>query len=124
MLHRSMLCLLGVPLLGACAQVASPSPAATGAQTVPLAIVSPVTEQPVRVIVRFRVAVAYRDPAFVQDLAQQIQAGLSYVSSVSESTHVYLLAPLPGQPAADAIARLMRLPTVQWVERDTIVHPS
>lgn len=122
--HRFMLCLLGVPLLVACAQAGSPSTAANGTQTAPLAVASPATEQSVRVIIQFRVAVAYRDPVFVKDLAQQIQAGLSYVSSVSDSTHVYLLAPLPGQPVADAIARLMRLPTVQWVERDAMAHPS
>lgn len=124
MLHRYIAIVLGLPLIGACAPPASIPVKTSRSGGAPAATVASATEQPVRVIVKFSTTVAYRDPAFLQDLARQIQARLSYVASVSERTHVYLLVPLPGQPMADAITRLMHLPTVESVERDAIATPS
>lgn len=111
------------PLLCACAQPLPP-PAPKPVADLAGKAAKPVTnEKPARIVVRFRTVVPYQDPAFLQGVAQQIQAQLSYVASVSSDTHVYLLQPLPGQSSADALKRLVNLPAVLWAEPDRIATP-
>lgn len=85
---------------------------------------NPASGQPLRVIVKFRQAVPYRDAAFLQDIAQQIHARITYISSVSLDTHVYQIEPQPGQSQADLLRRLSDLPSVLRVEADAVAQPS
>lgn len=75
-----------------------------------------------RVIVKFRQKVPYSDAAFLQNIAQQIQTPIAYISSVSVDTHVYQLVPQPGQNHADILRRLSAIPSVLSVESDALVH--
>ena len=110
-------------LLVACSQPVA-APAVQNTPSVTKAVVVPANaDKAVRAIVKFRQIVAYRDPAFVQSLSQQIQARVSYVSSISEDTHVYLIEPLAVHDTAGAFRRLGSVPTVLWVELDRKVTP-
>lgn len=115
--------LTSLPLLAACTEtlpVAAPNPAAPPAGKA----ASPLAEaQPLRVIVRFRTAVPYRDATYLRDMGQQVQAELRYVASVSPDTHVYLLQAQPGLGSADTLKRLASQPAVLWVERDRLATP-
>ncbi|MHB1248146.1 MAG: hypothetical protein ACYCZL_01855 [Polaromonas sp.] len=86
--------------------------------------VSPVHDQSLRVIVKFRQTVPYRDDAFLQSIALQIQARVAYLGSVSPDTHVYRIEPQPGQSQADILQRLSEIPSVLRVETDTVARPS
>lgn len=112
--------LVGLPLLCACGPAVPVHSEKSGQGIAQETTVQSAHEIPVRVIVKFRRAVPYRDPAFLQDITQQIQARLSYVASVSEDTHVYLLEPLAGHNSAEALKRLANLSTVLSVELDAI----
>lgn len=112
--------LAALQLLCACAQVKTLESEQSDQNIAQGAKVQSVHDMPVRVIVKFRYAVSYRDPAFLQDISQQIQAHISYVASVSTDTHVYLLQPLAGHNSSDALKRLANLSTVMSVELDRI----
>ena len=86
-------------------------------------VVQPNADKAVRAIVKFRQIVAYRDPVFVQSLSQQTQARVSYVSSISEDTHVYLIEPLGMDDSVGALARLGKSPSVLSVELDRKAKP-
>lgn len=83
----------------------------------------PTGAQTVRVIVKFRQAVPFREAAFLQAMAQHIQAHIAYISSVAPDTHVYRVEPQPGQCHADILQRLASLPTVLRVEADAVARP-
>lgn len=85
---------------------------------------NPASGQALRVIVKFRQTVPYRDAAFLQGIAQQIHARITYISSVSLDTHVYLIEPQPGQSQAELLRRLSDLPSVLRVEADAVAQPS
>lgn len=78
----------------------------------------------VRVIVKFRREVPYRDAAFLQDMARQTQARIAYISSVSLDTHVYQVEPRLGQRQADLLRSLSGIPSVLRVEADAVARPS
>lgn len=85
----------------------------------------PTDAQTVRVIVKFRQAtVPFREAAFLQAMAQHIQARITYISSVAPDTHVYQIEPQVGQSHADILQRLASLPTVLRVEADAVARPS
>lgn len=112
-------CCLLVPLAG-CSQPAPPNlnpPDAAARQSsakLPYG-------QPVRVIVKFSEAVQYRNDVFLQDMQERIKARVSYLSSVSQDTHVYQLEPRAGQSATETLQRLGTLPFVLRVEMDAKV---
>ena len=85
---------------------------------------SPGQGQPLRVIVKFRQAVPYRDKAFLQDIARQVGARVAYISSVSLDTHVYQIEPHPGQSPAEVLRSLSAIPSVLRVETDAVARPS
>lgn len=74
-----------------------------------------------RMIVKFSQAVPYRDAAFLQDLGQQVNARLAYLSSVSADTHVYQIVPLAGQSSSTLAEQLLRVP---WVSRAELDAPA
>ncbi|GEM_PF-4839178 len=80
--------------------------------------------QTLRVIVKFRRTMPFLDAAFLQDMAQQIHARITYISSVAPDTQVYQIEPEPGQSRADILQRLANLPSVLWVEPDAVAKPS
>ena len=90
----------------------------------PPASMDPAYGQVLRVIVKFRQAVPYRDAAFLQDIARQIGARIAYISSVSIDTHVYQIELQPGQSHADILGRLSGIPDVLWVQADAVARPS
>ena len=110
-------------LLIACSQTVVAPPMQNAPSVTKAVVAQPNVDKAVRAVVKFRQIVAYRDPAFVQSLSQQTQARISYVSSVSADTHVYLVEPLGMHDAASAVARLGKLPSVLWVELDSKVTP-
>ena len=110
-------------LLIACSQTVAAPPIQNTPSVTKAVVVQSNADKAVRAIVKFRQIVAYRDPAFVQSLSQQTQARVSYVSSISEDTHVYLIEPLGMHDTAGALRRLGSLPSVLWVELDRKVTP-
>jgi hypothetical protein len=80
--------------------------------------------QALRVVVKFRQAVPYRDAVFLQDMAQHIRARIAYIGSVAPDTHVYQIEPQPGQSHADVLRRLENLPSVLRAEADAVAKPS
>ena len=102
----------------ACSQTVVAPPMQNTPSVTKAVVVQPNAEKAVRAIVKFRQIVAYRDPAFVQSLSQQTQARISYVSSISEDTHVYLIEPLGTRDTAGVLTQLGKLPNVMWVELD------
>lgn len=80
--------------------------------------------QAVRVIVKFRREVPYRDAAFLQDIARQTRARITYLSSVSLDTHVYQVEPRLGQSQADLLRSLSGISSVLRVEADAVARPS
>lgn len=84
----------------------------------------PAYGQVLRVIVKFRQVVPYRDAAFLQAMARQIGARIAYISSVSIDTHVYQIEFQPGQSHADILGRLSGIPAVLWVQADAVARPS
>lgn len=105
-------------VLIACSQTVVAPPMQNTPSVTKAVVVQPNAEKAVRAIVKFRQIVAYRDPAFVQSLSQQTQARISYVSSISEDTHVYLIEPLGTRDTAGVLTQLGKLPNVMWVELD------
>ena len=85
---------------------------------------NPAYGQALRVIVKFRQTVPYRDAAFLQGIARQIRARITYISSVSPDTHVYQVEPRPGQSHADILQSLSGIPSVLRVEADAMARPS
>jgi hypothetical protein len=85
---------------------------------------NPAPGQALRVIVKFKQTVPYRDAAFLRDISQQIHARIAYISSVSLDTHVYQVEPQPGQSHADILRSLSAVPSVLRVEADAIAQPS
>jgi hypothetical protein len=112
-------CCLLVPLAG-CSQPVPPHPHPPDAAARQSSANLPYG-QPVRVIVRFSQTVQYRSDLFLQDMQERIKARVSYLSSVSQDTHVYQLEPQAGQSAAETLQRLGALPFVLRVEMDARV---
>lgn len=90
----------------------------------PPASAKPAYSHALRVIVKFRQGVAFRDPVFLKEMAQQSHARIVYVSSVASDTHVYQIEPEPGQSRTDVLRRLANLPFVLRVEVDAMARPS
>ena len=119
-LRLLMAAVLGLQLLCACGQPVPVHSGTSGPVITRETTVQSTTEKPARVIVRFRRDVPYRDATFLQDITLQIQARITYVSSVSGDTHVYLLESLPGSKQADALRRLANLSIILSVELDQL----
>src|SRR5665811_761431 len=100
------------------------APADSPIQGSPSASAKPAYSQALRVIVKFRQIVPFRDPAFLKEMAQQSHAHIVYISSVASDTHVYQIEPEPGQSRADVLRRLASLPFVLRVEADAMARPS
>lgn len=79
--------------------------------------------QPLRVIVKFRQPVPYRDPTFLRDMSEKIHAPVAYVSSVSPDTHVYQINTQPGQDRTTILRLLGNVPDVLFVEADAVAKP-
>ena len=79
--------------------------------------------KPMRVIVKFRQTVPYRDAVFLHDIAQHIHGRITYLSSVSLDTHVYQIVPEPGQSQADILQNLGVISSVLRVEADAMAQP-
>ena len=110
-------------MLIACSQNIVAPPMQNTSSVTKAIVVQPNADKAVRAIVKFRQIVAYRDPVFVQSLSQQTQARVSYVSSISEDTHVYLIEPLGMDDSVGALARLGKSPGVLSVELDRKATP-
>jgi hypothetical protein len=110
-------CCLLVPLAG-CSQPSPPNPQ----DAVTPGSASQAYGQPIRVIVKFSQDVPYRGEGFLQDMQERIHARVSYVSSVSQDTHVYQLEPQAGQSAAQTLQGLAAVPLVLRVEIDARVQ--
>lgn len=114
---------LGCLFLSAC------SPSALAVKSTPMpqsqqpSAMKPAQVQPLRVIVKFRVAVPYRDEAFLRGIAQKINARMVYLTSVSPDTHVYQVEPLQGQSLADITRSLSSVPAVLYAEADALMKP-
>ena len=80
--------------------------------------------QAVRVIVKFRQEVPYRDAGFLEDIARQTRARITYLNSVSLDTHAYQVEPQAGQSRADVLRRLSGISSVLRVETDAVARPS
>jgi hypothetical protein len=85
---------------------------------------NPAHGQALRVIVKFKQTVPYRDAAFLRDISQQIHARIAYISSVSPDTHVYQVEFQPGQSNTDILQSLAGIPSVLRVEADAVAQPS
>lgn len=103
--------------LGSTSNTALPAPVATTPKTTP-------HSSTMRVIVKFSKPVPYNNTDFLNAMAQQIQAPVFYLSSLSTDTHVYLLKPQPMQKPADLLQQLSAMPAVLRVEVDTIAQPN
>lgn len=110
--------------LGACSStivstphMATPDPVAATPKTTP-------HTSPVRVMVKFAKPVPYKDTAFLNTMAQQIQAPVVYLSSISTDTHVYLLNLQPAQKPADILLRLSAMSAVLRVEVDSLAKTN
>lgn len=116
------LCLIvsmaNVSLLIACSQTIAAPPIQNTPNVDKAVVVQSKADKALRAIVKFRQIVAYQDPAFVQSLSQQTQARVSYVSSISEDTHIYLIELIGMHDTAGALRRLGGSPSVLWVELD------
>lgn len=85
---------------------------------------TPANTKALRVIVKFKQTVPYRDAGFLQDISRKINAPIAYISSVSANTHIYHIAPQAGQSPAEIIQRLSGIPVVQYAEADTVALPQ
>lgn len=77
-----------------------------------------------RIIVKFRYVVPYRDEVFLRDLGQGTNARITYLTSVSPDIHVYSVEPQRGQSRADIFQALANNPAVLYIEADAAVKPS
>lgn len=125
--HRQWLNLASIVLSGLSLCACSPSVPAPVNPSLPDSIprtpMNSIYGPPVRVIVKFRQTVPYREAAFLQGISQQIHARLAYISSVSLDTHVYQIEPQLGQDQSDTLQSLSAIPSVLWVEADALVRP-
>jgi len=80
--------------------------------------------QSMRIIVKFRYVVPYRDEVFLRDLGQGTNARITYLTSVSPDIHVYSVEPQRGQSRADIFQALANNPAVLYIEADAAVKPS
>lgn len=119
-------CLAAV--LVVCSFSSACSPAAPAPQNAPVLVglappsMNAPAGQALRLIVKFRQAVPYRDKTFLQDIGLKINAHITYLSSVSEDTHVYQAIPQRGQSSADILRSLSGIPLVLQVEADAGVR--
>ena len=79
--------------------------------------------QTLRVIVKFKYAVPYRDGVFLRDLGQKINARITYITSVFPDIHVYQIEPQRSQSRADVFQSLSSNPAILYVEADAVVKP-
>lgn len=79
--------------------------------------------QPLRVIVKFRKPVPYREPSFLRGMGEKIHAPMAYVSSVSPDTHVYQINAQPGQDRTTLLRLLGSIPEVLSAETDAVAKP-
>lgn len=80
--------------------------------------------QALRVIVKFRYVVPFRDEVFLRDLSQKTNARITYLTSVSPDIHVYSIEPQRGLSRADILQALASNPAVLYAEADAVVKPS
>ena len=80
--------------------------------------------QALRVIVKFRYVVPFRDEIFLRDLGQKTNARITYLTSVSPDIHVYSIEPQRGLSRADILQALASNPAVLYAETDAVVKPS
>ena len=80
--------------------------------------------QALRIIVKFRYVVPFRDEVFLRDLGQKTNARITYLTSVSPDVHVYSVEPQRGQSRADIFQALASNPAVLYAEADAAVKPS
>jgi len=73
---------------------------------------------PIRFIVTFKRSVPFNSSSFLLEMQSQAQARFSYLSSISSTTHVYEIQPLPGQTVGQVLQKLTRLSVVQDAEVD------
>lgn len=109
--------------LNACSPAALPPNSTLMKSSLPPAAMNSTYGQALRVIVKFRQTVPYRDEIFLQDIAQKIHARITYISSVSLDTHVYQIKSQPGQSHADILRSLSGIPVVLHVEADALAQP-
>ena len=79
--------------------------------------------QTLRVIVKFKYAVPYRDGVFLRALGQKINARITYITSVFPDIHVYQIEPQRSQSRADVFQSLSSNPAILYVEADAVVKP-
>ena len=114
-------CMVLVMALGltACAQdvdTAHTAPVQTGNST---GLAQTAQLGPIRVILQLRsTSTAFASAAFLQQLQAQTGAPVHYLASVSNDTHVYSIAPKPGQTYAQIVERLRNMPAVSRVSLD------
>jgi len=77
-----------------------------------------------RVIVKFRYVVPYRDEVFLRDLGRGTNVRITYLTSVSPDIHVYSVEPQQGQSRADILQSLSSNPAVLYAEADAAVKAS
>lgn len=111
-------------VLGACTTSVAPTSISTTPALSVAAKKTTVHVKNLRVIVKFKQAVAYNESAFLQTLSQQVGAPVVYLSSVSTDTHVYLLKLQAAQTPQDLVQRLSTVPSVLWAEVDAMAQPS
>ncbi|MEO7108496.1 MAG: hypothetical protein ABIZ09_19135 [Rhodoferax sp.] len=111
------LCLCTVGLL-ACARDTGyrPPPALPPPNIV--ANMPPASMVSLRVIVQFKEAVPFADPAFVSTLQAQAQLPVQFIASVTSNSHVYALQLPVNQDPSAVLQRLRALPSVARVEID------
>ena len=80
--------------------------------------------QALRIIVKFRYVVPFRDEVFLRDLGQKTNTRITYLTSVSPDVHVYSVEPQRGQSRADIFQALASNPAVLYAEADVAVKPS
>ena len=109
--------------LSACSQATLAADPLHPAQSRSSVSENPSRSQSLRVIVKFRKPVPYRELAFLQGMGEKIHAPVRYVSSVSPDTHVYQIDTQPGQSSVDILTLLGNVPEVLLVEADAVAKP-
>ena len=100
----------------------SQKPAALGSAQAP--VQAQTKNQTLRVIVKFRYVVPFRDEVFLRDLGQKTNARITYLTSVSPDIHVYSVEPQRGLSRADILQAIASNPAVLYAEADAAVKPS
>ncbi len=110
--------------LSACSSTPPAFATPSARHDLPLHTVDSGVGKALRVILKFRQTVPYRDAAFLQDIGHHIHGRITYITSVSLDTHVYQIEPQPGQSHEDILRSLANIPSVLRVEADALAQPS